>query len=250
MRQDVERRIAQWVQAKAVQEGVELVIDAQAAVLQVAVVEAQPWIDEALADAEAGGVGGEGAEIVADFSRHVVVKPEVRHVAHRFALDVAQDDRGIEVGGQPQDVVAVAGARHVENVGPGAGAGLQHLRVIAFHRHQQLARLQRFHHRQQAVELLRDVGLPRLRQGRFGTHVDDVRAVLVQLLGAGDGFLSRPADAFAVPRIGGQVDHADQIAVAVEIKRAPANVEGPYRLANGLTMRVQQALQHPMIQQR
>ena len=194
-------------------------------------------------------MGGEGAEVVRDFGCHVVVKPKVRHIAHGVALDVAQNDRRVVVGSQPEDVVAIASAGYVENVGSGTGAGFQHLRIIAFHRYQQPARFQRLHHRQQTVELLRDVCLPRLRQGRFGSHVDDVCAVLVQPLGAGDGFLCGSADALPVPRIGRQVNHADQIAVAVEVKRAPADVKGPHRLADGFAMRVQQALQHLMIQQ-
>ena len=153
----------------------------------------------------------------------------------------------VVVGSQPEDVVAIASAGYVENVGSGTGAGFQHLRIIAFHRNQQPARFQRLHHRQQAVELLRDVGLSRRRQGRFGPHVDDVRTILVQPLGAGDGFLSGRTDTLPVPRIGRQVDHADQIAVPVEIKRTPANVESPHRLADGLAVGVQQALQYLII---
>src|SRR5712691_1080328 len=107
MRQNIERGIGKLMQAKAVDKGVELVVDAQAAVLEVVVVEAKTRIDKTLRDATARGLGGQVTEVTSDLGKHVVVEAEVTYLADSRALDIAQNDCSVVRRREFEDVLAV-----------------------------------------------------------------------------------------------------------------------------------------------
>src|SRR5438132_9018116 len=107
MRQNIERGIAQRMQAKAVDKGVELVVDAQAAVLEVVIVEAKTRIDKTLRDTTARRLGGQIPKVTPDFGDHVVVEAEVTDLAYSWALHIAQNDRRVVRCCQFEDVLAV-----------------------------------------------------------------------------------------------------------------------------------------------
>src|SRR5215475_9501838 len=107
MRQNIERRIAKLMQAKAVREGVKLIVDTQAAVLEVVIVEAKTRIDKTLRDATARRLGGQVPEVMPDLSDHIVVEAEITNLAYSWALYIAQNDRRIICGCQFKNVLAV-----------------------------------------------------------------------------------------------------------------------------------------------
>src|SRR5437764_353369 len=107
MRQNIERGIAQLMQAKAVHEGVELVVDAQAAVLEVVVVETKTRIDQTLRDATARRLGGQVQEVTPDLGDHVVVEAEITDLAYGGALHIAQNDCRVVRRRQFKNVLAV-----------------------------------------------------------------------------------------------------------------------------------------------
>src|SRR5262249_60423321 len=107
MRQNIERGIAQLMQAKAVDEGVELIVDAQAAVLEVVIVEAKTRIDKTFRDATAHRLGSQVPEVTPDRGDHVVVEAEITDLAYGWALHVAQNNRRVVRCRQFKNVLAV-----------------------------------------------------------------------------------------------------------------------------------------------
>src|SRR5262252_4055998 len=95
MRQNIERGIAKLMQAKAVHEGVELIVDAPAAVLEVVIIEAKTRIDKTLCDATARRLGGQVPKVMPDLGHHVVVEAERTDLAYGGTLYIAQNDRRI-----------------------------------------------------------------------------------------------------------------------------------------------------------
>ena len=81
------------MQAKAVYEGVELIVDAQATVLEVVIVEAKTRIEKTLRDATARRLGSQVPEVTPNLGYHVVVEAEItetklleRHEENVFAM--------------------------------------------------------------------------------------------------------------------------------------------------------------------
>src|SRR5262249_7960145 len=107
MRQNIERGIAKLMQAKAVDKGVELIIDAQAAVLEFIMVEAEPGIDKPLRAATAPRLGSQVPEVTPDLGDHVVAEAEGANLAYRWALHIAQNDRRVVRRCQFKNVLAV-----------------------------------------------------------------------------------------------------------------------------------------------
>ena len=98
------------MQAKAVDKGVELIVDAQAAVLEVVIVEAKTRIDKTLRDATARRLGSQVPEVTPDLGDHVVVEAEI--ATWRTVVPcIAQNDRRIICGCQFEDVLAVQRSR-------------------------------------------------------------------------------------------------------------------------------------------
>src|SRR4030095_5349437 len=95
MRQNIERGIPKLMQAKAVNEGVELIVDAPAAVLEVVIVEAKTRIDKTLRDATARRLGSQVPEVTPNLGDHVVVEAEITDLAYSRALYIAQNDRRV-----------------------------------------------------------------------------------------------------------------------------------------------------------
>src|SRR5215475_4067962 len=107
MRQNIERGIAKLMQAKAVDKGVELIVDAQAAVLEVVIVEAKPRIDKTFRDATARRLSSQVPEVTSDLGDHVVVEAKITDLAYGGALYIAQNDRRVVCRCQCEDVLAV-----------------------------------------------------------------------------------------------------------------------------------------------
>src|SRR5215813_12054840 len=107
MRQNIERGKAQLMQAKAVYEGVELVVNAQAAVLKVVIVEAKARIDKTFRDATARRLGSQVLEVTTDLGDHVVVEAEITDLAYGGPLYIAQNDRRVVRRCQFKNVLAV-----------------------------------------------------------------------------------------------------------------------------------------------
>src|SRR5215471_569309 len=97
MRQNIERGIAQLMQAKAVDEGVELVGDAQTAVLEVVIVEAKTRIDKAFGDTTARRLRRQVPEVIPDLGDHVVVHAEIADLADGRALHTAPCGRTLRM---------------------------------------------------------------------------------------------------------------------------------------------------------
>src|SRR5262249_19251029 len=95
MRQNIERGIAPRMQAKAVHEGGELIVDAQTAVLEVVIVEAKTRIDKAFGDTTARRLRRQAPEVTPDLGDHVVVEAEITDLADGGALHIAQNDRRV-----------------------------------------------------------------------------------------------------------------------------------------------------------
>src|SRR5215831_12859894 len=95
------------MQAKAVDKGVELIVDAQAAVLEVVVVEAKTRIDKTLGDAIACRLGSQVPEVAPDLGNHVVMEAEITDLAYSGALHIAQNDRCVVRRRQLKNVLAV-----------------------------------------------------------------------------------------------------------------------------------------------
>src|SRR5437867_9843856 len=104
MGQNIERGIAERMQAKTVEEGVELVVNAQAAILEVVVVEAKTRIDKTLRNAIARGLACQVPEVMPDLGNHVVVEAEVTDLAYGWTLDIAQNDRNVVCCRQFQNI--------------------------------------------------------------------------------------------------------------------------------------------------
>src|SRR5216683_4363232 len=107
MRQNIERGIADLMQAKAVYEGVELIVDAQAAVLEVVIVEAKTRIDKTLRDATARRLGSQVLEVTPNLGNHVVVEAEITDLTYSWALHIAQNDRRVVRRCQFKDILTV-----------------------------------------------------------------------------------------------------------------------------------------------
>src|SRR5713101_819086 len=95
MGQNIECGIADRMQTKAVEESVELVVNAQAAILEVVIVEAKTRIDKTLRNATACGLACQVLEVMPDLGDHVIVASEVTDLAYGWTLDIAQNDRSV-----------------------------------------------------------------------------------------------------------------------------------------------------------
>src|SRR5262249_29552175 len=95
------------MQAKAVDEGVELVVDAQTAVLEVVIVEAKTRIDKAFGDTTARRLRRQVPEVTPDLGDHVDVKAEIADLADGRALHIAQHDRGVAPRRKLEELLAV-----------------------------------------------------------------------------------------------------------------------------------------------
>src|SRR5215510_12156161 len=107
MRQNIERGIAKLMQAKAVDKGVELIVDAQAAVLEIVIVEAKPRIDKTFRDATARCLGSQVPEVTPNLGDHVVVEAKITDLAYSGPLHIAQNDRRVVSRRQFKNVLAV-----------------------------------------------------------------------------------------------------------------------------------------------
>src|SRR5215471_369778 len=95
------------MQAKAVHKGVKLIVDAQVAVLEVVIVEAEARIDKTLRDAIARGLRSEVQEVTPNLGDHVVMEAEIADLAYGWALHVAQNDCRVVRCRQFKNVLAV-----------------------------------------------------------------------------------------------------------------------------------------------
>src|SRR5262245_45206998 len=95
------------MQTKAVHKGVELIVDTQAAILEVVIVEAKARIDKTLRDAIARGLRRELPEVTPNLGDHVVVEAESTDLAYGWALHVAQNNRRVVRCRQFKNVLAV-----------------------------------------------------------------------------------------------------------------------------------------------
>src|SRR6266446_1861350 len=107
MGQNIEGGIADRMQTKAVQEGVELVVNTQAAVLEVVIVETQTRIDKTLRHAIARGLAGQVLEVMPDLGDHVRVEAKVTNLAYGWPLDIAENDRSVVRCRQLENILTV-----------------------------------------------------------------------------------------------------------------------------------------------
>ncbi len=119
VRQRVTDGPAQLAQAEGVEEGPHLMAHAGRAVLEVAVIEAQPRVEEDALHAEARRLVNLPREIVPHARHHVVLEGEIPDGADVLALDVTEDHGGVPLGDEAEKVARPRRARQVENARAG-----------------------------------------------------------------------------------------------------------------------------------
>src|SRR5215467_3794292 len=95
-----------------------------------------------------------------------------------------------------------------------------------------------------------NIGLTGMWQRRLRTDVDHVGAIAVEHLSTGNRLCGGRAHAFVIPRIGGEIHDANEVAIAVEVKQPPAEGKGTYGLAKRTAILLQQGAQHVIIEHR
>src|SRR5688572_4297165 len=121
MRQGVADGVAESAEARGVQEHVHLVAHADGTVVQIAVVKAEARIDEQLLQVGFFGALYFEDEIFVHEVYRVGIEVEIAGFADVAALNVADNDGGIEVAREPVKLGGVFGAGEINN----AGAGLE-----------------------------------------------------------------------------------------------------------------------------
>ncbi|SVB76855.1 uncharacterized protein METZ01_LOCUS229709, partial [marine metagenome] len=207
VRQGVAHRPAQFAQPEGVQKRFHLVAHPHRAVLQVAIVKTQPRVDKALGQAAAPG----GLDLAREVLRHardgVVIERDVADVTDVVASDIADDHRSLMPGGKPVDRLAVGRAGEVQHLGASLETGLGHPGVVGLGGDDDALRGEFRNHRQEPLPLFFASDPLRLAKRGLRADVDDGGPLLPQFIPALDGRLDAGADALAIPRVVGKINH-------------------------------------------
>ncbi len=218
VRQRVADRVAEGAEAEGVEEGFDLVLDADGAVLEVAVVEAEAGIDEDFFDAEVAGHFDLAFEVGAHDRDGIVGEFEVANFADVLALDVADDDGGVVFGDEAIHFFHVGVAGEIENGGAGFEGGFGDGGLVGFDGDENAGAVEALDDGEEFRVLEVGVGDGGLGEGGFGADIDDGGALGVEDEAAVDGGFSGEADALAIPGIGGEINDAHDRGVAVELE--------------------------------
>lgn len=130
VRQRVANGESEGTKAERIKKNGHLMADANGAVLKIAVVEAEAGIEEDLFHASAFGNFDLAGEVIAHHADGIDAEIEVSNFADVFALDVANDHRGVVGGGEAKEFIVMFSGSEVENFCAGFETGASDGRLI------------------------------------------------------------------------------------------------------------------------
>jgi hypothetical protein len=224
-------------ESEGMEEGAHLVLDADGAVLKIAVIEAKAGINEDAIEVAAQGEVDLAGEVILHAVDGIGTEIEGAHLTHILPLDITDDDGGVVVGRQAIDGFRADGACEVQDVGARFEAGLGNRGLVGLHRNKNVCLAQGANDGQKRAGLHRVVESGGMREGGFGADIDDLRALCGEGDATLDGGVRAEADTFAVPGVGGEIDHAEDCGSGLERERASVDVElTDHGLACGLVL--------------
>lgn len=199
--------------------------DANGAVLQVAVVEAEAGIEEDFFDAGARGDIDLAGEIIVHHADRVGAKVEVSDFANVSALDVAKDYCAFVCSGNVEEFLVVLSGCEIQNSGAGIKTRPGDSQLISFDGDQNARGTESFDDGKKFVTLESYIGAGGVRKRGFCAKVDDIGALCAQDFAATNGGFGRKTNAFTIPGVGGKIDHAHDCRLGVKAELMGANGE-------------------------
>ena len=207
VRHRMANREAERAQPERVQEHLHLVANPHRAVLEVAVIEPQPGINEDLSNAVPGRRFDLARKVIPHQGHRIRGETEIAHLARVPALHKADNHRRVVRRNHPEDLVAVVAPGEVQHVGPGFEAGARDGRLVGFHRDGHACFPQSPDDGQQLAVLFGFAHTRRPGQGGFGAHINNPGALPVQNDAPANRALDREANALAIPGVRGEIDY-------------------------------------------
>ncbi len=225
----VREGVANWepegAEAEGVQENSHLVPHANGAVLEIAVVEAEPRIEEDLFDAIARCCFNLAREIIMHHRDGVIAEVEVSDFADISALNVADDHGGVVSGGNAEEFMVIFGRGEVEDLRASFETGASDGGLIGFDGNENAGIAENSDDGKQLAFLSSVIDTSGVPEGGFRADVNDVRALLIQNFAAADGAFGRQTNAFAVPGVGGEVNDSHDCWFGIKSEMARADGE-------------------------